>query len=304
MGRIERLRESKRLLAANNAFYYDGGGNSNAVDGSGAPAGDDAASREVYFDSDFVDLFKSCAGKQWFCNSSSYYLDSITRAAVTISKRAPKKAVAETLIDKSQLEQSNAQITMQETRIAQLEALVLDLRQQLSSQVCLGLFNVKFEQEAGFLTTINEQTARIQELEGSQPHTGSGVAAPNEGGGDESMQTRLQEIEQEQEDLLVCLAEQDIEVKRLKDMLRAYGEVFEEEEPEDCDGALDPVEDDYTKGQDATGHFYTGVVDAYPANAYTAYPAAADPYQAYPEAPDAYGAGPVPADEPEEGSFL
>lgn len=40
-------------------------------------------------------------------------------------------------------------------------------------------------------------------------------------------------LEREQEDLLVCLAEQDIEAKHLKQRLVGYGETFDDDEDED-----------------------------------------------------------------------
>ena len=44
------------------------------------------------------------------------------------------------------------------------------------------------------------------------------------------LKAKYGELEKEQEDLLVCLAEQDLEMKKLKDRLRAHGETIEEDE--------------------------------------------------------------------------
>ncbi|KAJ3376367.1 hypothetical protein HDU92_000437, partial [Lobulomyces angularis] len=69
-----------------------------------------------------------------------------------------------------------------------------------------------------------EYKETIQKLQGSGTYT-NGIS--------EKLSSRISEIEKEQEDLLVCLAEQDLEVKRLKERLKSYGEVFETDEDED-----------------------------------------------------------------------
>ena len=40
----------------------------------------------------------------------------------------------------------------------------------------------------------------------------------------------FQELEREHEDLLVCLADQDLEIQNLKERLRAHGEVVPDDE--------------------------------------------------------------------------
>lgn len=44
-----------------------------------------------------------------------------------------------------------------------------------------------------------------------------------------SLKSKLQETQQEMDDLLVCLAEQDQDVKRMRDRLRQLGDVVRDE---------------------------------------------------------------------------
>lgn len=49
----------------------------------------------------------------------------------------------------------------------------------------------------------------------------------------QALQKQYKDLEGEQEDLLVCLADMDMEVATLKKKLVGYGEVFEESDEED-----------------------------------------------------------------------
>lgn len=134
--------------------------------------------------------------------------DGITRAAVDVGvKKSPKK------------EKSSGDIA-KDLRIGELEVIVDELRSELRE---LGA-------ELGGV--VEGQRLRIQELETSQQAAGGTVVR-------DDVEGRLRDMEAEQEDLLVCLAEGDMEVKKLKDMLRAYGEEFDDsgdEEGSEGDG--------------------------------------------------------------------
>jgi hypothetical protein len=44
---------------------------------------------------------------------------------------------------------------------------------------------------------------------------------------------RIQALETDQEDLLLCLADQELEIQHLKERLKGYGEVFPDDDTED-----------------------------------------------------------------------
>lgn len=103
------------------------------------------------------------------------------------------------------------------------------------------------------MAVLRKRVAEL-ELASSQPGSIPTTPAPPSALGDASakdaeivqLQTQVQVLQseaqswkekyeathQEMEDLLVCLAEQDMEVTKLKDRLRAHGEVFEDYEDE------------------------------------------------------------------------
>ncbi|EGF77134.1 hypothetical protein BATDEDRAFT_36121 [Batrachochytrium dendrobatidis JAM81] len=200
--RLERLRESKQF---NSSFLHILKKNE-IVDPKNGP--------EIYFDHSFVEFFKS-------------HYDLMIRSVTTVlPKDAPpghRHGVDESsthtnhLRDNSTSPMHNGFNEAAANEIAQHKAALEALEKTVASQQehikklesTLAQFN---QPESNNSTQVNQLTTTITELQLSL---------------DQERAKRL-EIEQEQEDLLVCFAEQDMENSELKNRLKTYGEVFEE----------------------------------------------------------------------------
>ncbi|OAJ44652.1 hypothetical protein BDEG_27862 [Batrachochytrium dendrobatidis JEL423] len=200
--RLERLRESKQF---NSSFLHILKKNE-IVDPKNGP--------EIYFDHSFVEFFKS-------------HYDLMIRSVTTVlPKDAPpghRHGVDESsthtnhLRDNSTSPMHNGFNEAAVNEIAQHKAALEALEKTVASQQehikklesTLAQFN---QPESNNSTQVNQLTTTITELQLSL---------------DQERAKRL-EIEQEQEDLLVCFAEQDMENSELKNRLKTYGEVFEE----------------------------------------------------------------------------
>eukprot|EP00842_Homolaphlyctis_polyrhiza_P006543 jgi/Hompol1/6890/HPOL_002507-RA len=153
---------------------------------------------EVYFDHLFVDFFKSSN-------------DAISRLVTTVQSRdalSPSRTPSNSLASAEASKHKAAADALQKT-VALQESEIVELRKQLQQ------LQQQFEQMQ------SEYGAHINHLNGTVQHLEGQLQAERE--------QRLS-IEKEQEDLLVCLAEQDMENSELKQRLRAHGEVFDDDD--------------------------------------------------------------------------
>ncbi|KND03311.1 uncharacterized protein SPPG_02358 [Spizellomyces punctatus DAOM BR117] len=186
VSRMERLRESKELNNTSQHILKK----ETAIGPDGQP--------EVFFDSMFVDLFKTSH-------------DAIAKAITTVTPRGspPKKKVAQA--DESVVQSYKDIIAKQEKELTKLREAVPILEAQVA------------EQATAYTQQIESLQRTIQNLQNALSEQSSKYA----------------ELESEQEDLLVCLADQDTQLQKYRERLKAHGEVIEdedEEEDEDGDG--------------------------------------------------------------------
>jgi uncharacterized coiled-coil protein SlyX len=100
----------------------------------------------------------------------------------------------------------------QKSKIAELEASLAE-KDQLIAKLQLELETIKVKESEPSLTG-EEQRVAYQELEA--------ICA--------DQQEKISQLETDQEDLFLCLADQELEIENLKERLKGYGEVFDEDE--------------------------------------------------------------------------
>ncbi|KAJ3246039.1 hypothetical protein HDU78_008047 [Chytriomyces hyalinus] len=210
MSRIERLKDSKYFQKAALSFH---------------PAGDSKMIPEVYFDAAFVDLLKS---------SSEPMVRSVInpkgKSAIAAKKNAEMEQL-QALVDSYKLKLAQQEYELVESRniLAQTEMMHKEEVSQLKNEI--ATLNAK--------ATAQSWTPQPVSPKIEAPVASSEILAKMDALTME-LQVKTQQYDvilQEQEDLLVCLAESDITIKSLKDRLRALGQ----EVPEDD---LDDDEDD------------------------------------------------------------
>lgn len=140
----------------------------------------------VYFDYNVVELIKSTSGLFFLI------LDSLCKSATTVKKK--KLPETTQVIEKAVVLEYENKIAYQDEVINELKNQVIKLKNQI---VALD-------------KSYKDQIASME------VNIASDVT--------EDSSTRLAELTREQEDLLICLAEQDVEVQSLKERLRTYGE--------------------------------------------------------------------------------
>ncbi|KAL2912602.1 Vesicle-mediated ER to Golgi transport protein [Polyrhizophydium stewartii] len=203
--RLERLRESKALNSALLHIVRK----DEVIDPKNGP--------EIYFDFLFVEFFKM-----------NY--DALVRSVTTVQpKDAPSPHRAGAAGSVSGSTGGLASTAAQAAEINKHKAAAQALQRTVDDQ------DVAIAHLHGQVQALEQRLAQVAEHERQIAQLSALV---------ESLQAQLRDevekresIEREQEDLLVCLAEQDMENAELKKRLRAHGEVFADDDDEDGGGA-------------------------------------------------------------------
>ncbi|TPX37537.1 hypothetical protein SmJEL517_g00638 [Synchytrium microbalum] len=150
---------------------------------------------ELYFDYSFVDFFKT-----------NY--ETISRAiTATRSKASPKK---DTILDEGD---ESAIIKSYKVLISKQDAELHELRKRVAE------LEVRLAGEAALRERVDVLNATVQKLQVSNAE----------------MTRKYANLDKEHEDLLVCLAEQDMQQKELRQRLKTHGEVIEDDDDDDDD---------------------------------------------------------------------
>ncbi|KAI8805038.1 p115 like vesicle tethering protein [Cladochytrium replicatum] len=149
---------------------------------------------DVYFDSAFAELFKST-------------YDSISKSITVVNARTPIKnksrdQVSDEGQEKNMIQSLKELLARQDREANEMKSRYRDLESKLAAQ------------GSSVDATIGELRSQIAQLQSKlAEQTG-----------------RAESLEKEMDDLLVCLAEQDMENRKLKDRLRAHGEVVDSDD--------------------------------------------------------------------------
>ena len=165
---------------------------------------------EIIFDASFLEFLREHLGN---FNSLDYIIKALT---IQNTKSGTAKVKDQTVLDqetilklKSQLEEANTMIHDKDEQIVNLKACVEELKAQLSAcQVA--------KEEPPLSPTKITDTNTNQNL--SQKYM--------------DLEEKFKALEMDQEDLLLCLADQELEIQEFKDRLIGYGETFDDEEQE------------------------------------------------------------------------
>jgi hypothetical protein len=165
---------------------------------------------ELFFDPMFIDLFKSS-------------FESMQKTVVS------PKALKQKQQEKEESQQQENVISSYKKVIAEQDAEMAKLRQRLAAM------EVSQAPVAANPAESGSQDGRMKELEETVGQLQAEVV---------EWKGKYETTRQEMEDLLVCLAEQDMEVAKLKERLMAHGETFDE-------GLEDDEEDEEQAGGEA-----------------------------------------------------
>ncbi|KAJ3027203.1 UNVERIFIED_CONTAM: hypothetical protein HDU68_004253 [Siphonaria sp. JEL0065] len=214
VSRIDRLKESRFFQKA--ALYFDGADDSKTVP-------------EVFFDVAFVDLLKS---------SSEPMIRSV------INPKGKASAAKKASENDAELQALKATVDSYKLQLAQQEYELVECKNILAQT---ELYHK--EEVAKLLHEVQTLSAKVNNQTLPPPPPAAVSPKPAVLGMSQealqklhSLQVDLQlktqqydSIVQEQEDLLVCLAESDITIRGLKDRLRALGQEVESDEDDEDD---------------------------------------------------------------------
>ncbi|KAI9206543.1 p115 like vesicle tethering protein [Polychytrium aggregatum] len=150
----------------------------------------------VYFDSSFIQLLKAT-------------LDDISKSITNPKSKKPQRKLQPVLDDtaeKSVIQSYKDIIANQDQEIGSLKQKIRELEDRLQ---------LALQSHANQVDSLNGSITKLQ----------SNIDANS---------AKFVELEKEQEDLLVCLADQDIVLKRYRQKLRQYGEVIESDDDADA----------------------------------------------------------------------